>query len=153
MRLYLLIVKLLPRADSAFDVLKNAVRRRRAARCNHFVSKSTSRSRSSPPGGDGLTGSTTLHTHFADGVIHIEAPTKMQFTLGQFFREWGVRLDGSCVGGYCWPAASVAVFVDGKRQTGNPASILLLDHDEMAIVIGTPPAQVPATHEFLPSEP
>jgi hypothetical protein len=26
-----------------------------------------------------------LHTHAADGVIHIEAPGRVTFTLGQFF--------------------------------------------------------------------
>jgi len=94
-----------------------------------------------------------LHTHNVTGVIHIEAPTKTSFTLGQFFREWGVRLDGSCVGGYCRPASSVVVFVDGKRQTGSPGGIPFLDHHEVAIVIGTPPARIPATYAFQPNEP
>jgi hypothetical protein len=63
-----------------------------------------------------------LHTHDVTGVLHIEAPVKTQPTLGQFFEEWGVRLDGSCVGGYCRPASSVVVFVDGKRQRGVPGT-------------------------------
>jgi len=94
-----------------------------------------------------------LHTHNVTGVLHIEAPVKTQPTLGQFFEEWGVRLDGSCVGGYCRPASSVVVFVDGKRQTGSPGDIPLLDHDEIAIVIGVPPAQIPARYAFGPNEP
>jgi len=93
-----------------------------------------------------------LHTHFVNGVIHIEAPAKSQFTLGEFFREWGVRLDASCVGGYCRPAASVAVFVDGKRTSGDPANVLLGDHDEIAIIIGTPPDRIPAKYAFAPSD-
>jgi hypothetical protein len=94
-----------------------------------------------------------LHTHFADGVLQIKAPTRIRFTLGQLFREWGVRLDGSCVGGYCRPASSVIVFVDGKRQTGSPVVIPLLDHDEIAIVIGTPPPRIPSRYAFGPDEP
>jgi hypothetical protein len=47
----------------------------------------------------------------------------------------------------------VVVFVDGKRQTGSPADIPLLDHDEIAIVIGAPPAQIPARYAFGPNEP
>jgi hypothetical protein len=94
-----------------------------------------------------------LHTHNVTGVLHIEAPVKTQPTLGQFFQEWGVRLDGSCVGGYCRPASSVVVFVDGKRRTGSPGDIPLLDHDEIAIVIGAPPAQIPARYAFGPNEP
>jgi hypothetical protein len=73
------------------------------------------------------------------GVIHIEAPTRTQFTLGQLVMEWGVRLDGWCIGGYCEPHASDVVFIDGKRQTGNPSRILLSDHEEIAIAIGGPP--------------
>lgn len=59
-----------------------------------------------------------LHTHDVTGVIHIEAPAETRFTLGELFQEWGVRLDGSCVGGYCEPEASIVVFVDGHRRPG-----------------------------------
>jgi hypothetical protein len=31
------------------------------------------------------------------------------------------------------------VFIDSKRQTGNPSDILLLDDEEIAIAIGAPP--------------
>ena len=89
-----------------------------------------------------------LHTHDVTGVIHIEAPTKGQFTLGQFFEEWGVRFDGSCVGGYCEPDASVVMFIDGKRHRGNPAAIGLVSDEEIAVVIGTPPSSIPATYTF-----
>ena len=63
--------------------------------------------------------------------------------LGQFFAEWGVKLDSECVGGYCRPADSVLVFVDGKRFDGDPRTIELTDRKEIAIVIGSPPSSVP----------
>jgi hypothetical protein len=91
-----------------------------------------------------------LHTHDVTGVIHIEAPARTPFTLRQFFREWGVRLDGSCAGGYCQPGARVVVFVDGKRHRGNPATIRLASHQEIALVIGTPPTSIPSTYAFPP---
>jgi hypothetical protein len=93
-----------------------------------------------------------LHTHDVTGVIHIEAPARTQFTLGQFFQEWGVRLDGSCAGGYCQPGVRVVVFVNGKRHRGNPANIALTSHEEIALVIGTPPRSVPSTYAFPPDE-
>lgn len=34
-----------------------------------------------------------LHTHDADGVIHIESPVKRDFTLGDFFLVWGQSMD------------------------------------------------------------
>ena len=55
-----------------------------------------------------------------------------------------MKLAGGCVGGYCRPAASVLIFVDGKRFDGDPTSIELTDHREIAIVIGSPPGSVPA---------
>jgi hypothetical protein len=85
-----------------------------------------------------------LHTHDTTGVLHTESPTVTPNRLGEFFTEWGVRLDGSCVGGYCRPRAPIAIFVNGKRFSGDPRSIGLADHREIAIVIGSPPQQIPS---------
>jgi hypothetical protein len=84
-----------------------------------------------------------LHTHGVDGVIHIEAKSEAEFTLGQFFEEMAVRLDASCVDEYCSPNTPVAVYVNGQAQSGNPADVVLGDLQEIAIVIGTPPAIIP----------
>jgi hypothetical protein len=86
-----------------------------------------------------------LHTHDPDGVIHTEAPSEARFTLGQFFVQMGIRLDASCVDEFCTPDVPVAVVVDGQRQSGNPADIVLRDNQEIAIVIGTPPEEIPDT--------
>jgi hypothetical protein len=86
-----------------------------------------------------------LHTHERDGVIHIEAPSEARFTLGQFFVEMGIPLDASCVDEFCAPDVPVTVVVDGQRQSGNPADIVLRDSQEIAIVIGTPPERIPDT--------
>ena len=40
-----------------------------------------------------------LHTHAPSGIVHIESDRLRAFTLGEFFDEWGVRLDARCVGG------------------------------------------------------
>jgi hypothetical protein len=78
-------------------------------------------------------------------VIHIEAPSEARFILGQFFAEMGIRLDASCVDEFCSPDVPVAVVVDGQRQAGTPADIVLRDSQEIAIVIGTPPEEIPDT--------
>ena len=88
----------------------------------------------------------SLHTHQPSGIVHIESAKAQDFTLGQFFTMWGVQLDSSCVGGYCSPDAKVAVFVKGNRYEGNPADIVFANHEEIAVVIGSPPPQVPATY-------
>ncbi len=88
-----------------------------------------------------------LHTHDTTGILHIESAEDVPFTLGQFFTEWGVRLDGSCVGGYCRPEAHISVYVDGQPYDTDPAQVRLADREEIAIVIGTPPANIPKSWE------
>jgi hypothetical protein len=83
-----------------------------------------------------------LHTHDTSGIIHTEAKTAVPNKLGAFLTEWNVKLDRSCVGGYC---SGVQVFVDGKRFTGDPATIQLTDKKEIAFVIGTPPKTIPTS--------
>jgi hypothetical protein len=91
-----------------------------------------------------------LHTHDPTGLIHTESkdPNQAPHTLGQFFTEWGVRLDGSCVGEFCTSNTSIAVYLDGKKTTGNPADIKLKSHLEIAIVIGKPPSLIPNSWDF-----
>lgn len=84
-----------------------------------------------------------LHTHDVTGILHTESAKSHPNRLGQFFTEWDVALNRMCVGGYCAPGASVLVYVDGDRYTGDPAAIPLTDHKEIAIVIGTPPKDIP----------
>ena len=89
-----------------------------------------------------------LHTHDTTGVLHTEAPENVTNSLGEFFVEWGVRLDERCVGGFCEPEASIAVYVDGERYAGDPARIALENLREIAIVIGSFPSEVPSTYDF-----
>ena len=88
-----------------------------------------------------------LHTHFATGIVHTESKTPEPNTLGQFFTEWGVALTDSCVGEFCSPKP-IAFYVNGEPYTGDPTAIKLADLTEIAIVIGTPPAEIPKTADF-----
>jgi hypothetical protein len=85
-----------------------------------------------------------LHTHAASGLIHIEAPSDQQFTLGMLFTEWGVRLDGDCVGGYCEPATPIAAYINGQRTSDAVPAIVFRKGEEIALVIGDPPVQIPS---------
>ncbi len=84
-----------------------------------------------------------LHTHDISGILHTESSTHKDNTLGQFFIEWNVKLDANCFATYCAPATPVAVYVNGTRFTGDPRTIPLANLTEIAIVVGTPPAQIP----------
>ena len=89
-----------------------------------------------------------LHTHDVSGIIHTESSDPQPNTLGEFFTEWGVALDASCVGTYCSPTTKIAIYIDGEPTTGDPRGIELTDHREIAIVIGAPPPEIPKTADF-----
>jgi len=98
-------------------------------------------------------GITALHTHDAGGVIHIESPTDRPYTLGQFFTEWGVRLGTGRLGSLrSGPTSVLRVFVDGHEFFGDPADIVLVSHQEIALWYGPAGAtpRVPAHHAFPP---
>jgi hypothetical protein len=76
-----------------------------------------------------------LHTHAADGVIHIESPVQRTYTLGDFFDEWGQPLGPGQVG----PAKGhVSVIYNGKVYKGNPRDIPLEAHAQIQLEVGTP---------------
>ena len=76
-----------------------------------------------------------LHTHAADGIIHIESPVQRTYTLGDFFDEWGEPLGPEQVGPY---HAKVTAFYDGKRYEANPRDIPLHAHAQIQLDVGTP---------------
>src|SRR2546426_6760452 len=41
----------------------------------------------------------SMHTHDRTGIIHMEAPHRYSYTLGDFFAVWGVKLGPAQVGG------------------------------------------------------
>lgn len=80
-----------------------------------------------------------VHTHSADGIIHIEAPVARTFTLGQFFDVWGKNLSRTQAGPlHAARGRTLRVTVNGKAWTRDPASIPLRDHEEIVIQNGPP---------------
>jgi hypothetical protein len=79
-----------------------------------------------------------LHTHDFSGIIHVEAPKKQTFTLGQFFDVWGLRFSSTCLGGFCNTGSKkVMVWTDGKRVHGDPRKIPLTEHLSIVVAYGT----------------
>ena len=99
-----------------------------------------------------------LHTHFPDGILHVEAnsPLETRLTLGQFFDLWQVRLTRDCLGAYCSSGERrLRVYVNGVLRTGDPRQIELVGGDEVAVVFGVPgqPAMIPSSYAFPPQWP
>ncbi|MBV9412990.1 MAG: hypothetical protein JO148_15465 [Acidimicrobiia bacterium] len=84
-----------------------------------------------------------LHTHDTSGILHVENDKERQINVGQLFTQWGVRFNDQCIGGYCAPDKPYKVYVDGKPFTGDASTIVLKNLEEIAIVIGAPPATIP----------
>jgi hypothetical protein len=76
-----------------------------------------------------------LHTHAADGIIHIESPIHRIYTLGNFFDQWGQPLGPSQAGPV---TGHVTALYNGKVYKGNPRDIPLNAHAQIQLEIGTP---------------
>jgi hypothetical protein len=80
-----------------------------------------------------------LHTHDTSGIIHVESEEVRDFTLGEFFDVWGVRLDRKCIGGLCTGAGKqLRAWVNGQAVNADPARIVLTEHQEIVLAYGTP---------------
>jgi hypothetical protein len=93
-----------------------------------------------------------LHTHQTDGVIHVESQTANTFTLGDFFDVWGVRLTGTCLGGYCDSGSRrLRAYVDGEPVKGSPRAITLENHSVIVLTFGLHPQEpspIPSSHDW-----
>jgi hypothetical protein len=77
-----------------------------------------------------------LHTHAADGIIHIESPIERTFTLGDFFDVWGQKLGPAQVGA---TTGIVTAIYNGRVYRANPRDIPLTAHAQIQLEVGKPP--------------
>jgi hypothetical protein len=101
-----------------------------------------------------------LHTHDADGYVHIEAPVTTAFTLGQFFDIWGQPLTTSNVAGFTGstafytaqgPTGYNTIAGEFVQYTGDPRNIALTSHEEITLEVGPiliSPPYVPAVQFY-----
>lgn len=76
-----------------------------------------------------------LHTHAADGIVHIESPVQQTFTVGNFFDVWGQPLSTTQVG----PAeGTVTAIVNHRVWLGDPGDIPLRAHAQIQLEVGKP---------------
>ncbi len=87
-----------------------------------------------------------LHTHSADGLIHVEAPKFRTLTLGNFFDVWREPLTATRIASARVKRGELHVFVDGKAYRGDPRKIELSQHTDVTLEAGEPYAKpVPFT--------
>ena len=74
--------------------------------------------------GGTMPGMAPLHTHDSSGIIHVESSVNRIYTLGEFFKVWGLNLNGK----------TVKATVDGK-QVPDFKNIVLKDGEQIALDI------------------
>ena len=91
-----------------------------------------------------------LYTADTSGTIHVASDSDQDvFTLGQFFAEWQVALAADRLGGLrISPGDPLVTYVDGSRVGGNPDSVLLTPHLEIAVTYRRGAMPVPDSYAF-----
>lgn len=92
-----------------------------------------------------------LHTHDTDGIIHVESnDPNYKFTLGQLMTLWNIPLTQTQFNTLHTDSVnSLGVYVDGVKQTGDPADVPITGGQEIAIVYGPEGAvPIPSTYDF-----
>ena len=97
-----------------------------------------------------------LHTHDESGTIHIESPIAKNYTIGQFFDIWKNTVgdnnpifssNNNITNGQ---GNTTIAYVNGNKLNSgiDPMNIKLNEHDEIAIVYGKPPNNIPSRYSF-----
>ena len=94
-----------------------------------------------------------LHTHAADGIIHIESPVHRTYTLGDFFDIWGQPLGPDQVGPARGPVTAI---YNHQVYRGNPRNIPLRSTPRSSWRSGShssprPPSPSPAASDRHPA--
>ena len=77
---------------------------------------------------------TALHTHTPDGVIHVEAPEKRDFTLGDFFAVWNKPFSKTELLEYKSDEGHVVMMTVNGAQSDEYENLVLKDGDVIVLV-------------------
>jgi len=79
---------------------------------------------------------TSLHTHDSTGIIHMETVHPFRFTLGDFFKVWGVKLGPEQVGGLTGLGGDKLHFYVNGHTLTDPAAYVMHNGDNISIGFG-----------------
>jgi hypothetical protein len=83
-----------------------------------------------------------LHTHSADGIMHMESPQAQDFALSQFLDIW------KTTGTNPPPSGEPIIYVNGQVVSTKLSETKLNAHDEIVLVYGNPPPNIPTFFQF-----
>lgn len=79
-----------------------------------------------------------LHTHDAEGIIHMESDRPFDFTLGQFMAVWGIAFSKDRLGSLTPKGdKQLQVYLNGKRVS-DPVNVVMPEHGNVVIGYGKP---------------
>jgi len=87
-----------------------------------------------------------MHTHNVSGVIHMESPKSLEFTLGEFVDIWKATNEFPILG------ATPKIFVNGQAVNTSLSETKINVHDEIVLVYGNEPSQIPSFYQFPEGE-
>lgn len=100
----------------------------------------------------GHPGMAAIATRSPSGIINIDSSSDSPYTLGQVFKEWGVYLSTTQLGGYQngIQGRQVHTYVNGVQWRGDPNKIVLRSHQEIAVIVAikNQPVMVPPMYQF-----
>lgn len=80
----------------------------------------------------------SLHTHDAKGIVHMEAVEPYPFTLGQFFTVWGVRFTNTQLGAFqAGNGLVLETYLNGKKVPNGP-TLKMKQSDRIVVGFGKP---------------
>lgn len=88
-----------------------------------------------------------LHTHDTTGLIHVEAPQTREFTLGQFLDIWEQTRDSEFFESVS--GMNATAYIDGDEFEGSYRDAPLESLEQIALVYGEPPEEIPDEYEFM----
>lgn len=94
-----------------------------------------------------------MHTHDTSGVIHVESPTRTQYTLGNFLDIWGQRITktyflthGLAVG------HSIRAYLATKPYAADPRDVPLTSRQVITVEYGPPWVAPDLSYAFTAGE-
>jgi hypothetical protein len=88
------------------------------------------------------------------GLLTSEAPWDNNTNkLADRLDVWGVKFTSSQLGGYTATSDKpLTVYLNGAKYTGDPRQLKLASHQEIAVIYGPAPDQIPSTYAFPSGE-
>lgn len=92
-----------------------------------------------------------IHTHDPGGIIHVESPVQIDFTLSDFFYNWGIPFDKTGFADYKVDSTHGLKFYVNGKESQDFENLILQDTQEITIIyyeLDKGPGQLPPAYPW-----